>query len=663
MKILKLKLENFQGIKSAEFDFNGNSADIFGDNAVGKTTIQNAHCWLLFGRSGDNVKGYTPKTNDSTGGYMHNLEHAAEETLQLDDGRVITYRRVYKEVYKKKRGSAQTEFDGHTLDYYINGVPVSEKEYNASVTALTGGDADRLKILTIPDYFPCELPWQNRRQILLELCGDVSFDDVISSTTELEELSTYLRIPGTYEMYSVDEYLKIAKAKKTDINKLLNAIPARIDEANRATPDISELDAEAIRTEITALRAQQAEAEQERAASKSSGSAAQEARLARQTAESELITAKNKYLEDAQKKNAGIIKTIDELSKEISAARYQKTVIQSDINTLGNEIVNMELRRSDLLRQYEIESKKVWDPNNEVCPTCKRQLPAEDIERHRSEFNLEKSKKLEDIRRQGTAVSQEKIAAVREKQAEKQTEYDVLTTKITGLEQQISEARTSMDTIQFESTDEYKALSEAVAARKQAEIEAAAGNSGNDAAYQEKISALSSQIRERETKLINIETAKRQRERIAELQEEEKKLSEEYEMLEAGTYLCEVFIKQKVRLLTDSINSRFKSVRFRLFVEQINGGLREDCEVMIPSPSGKLVPYSTANDAAKINAGIEIINALSEHWRIRAPLFVDNAERITRMNNIDTQTVRLVVSERDKTLRMELYDDAAETVA
>jgi hypothetical protein len=659
MKILKLKLENFQGIKSAEFDFDGYSANIYGDNAVGKTTIQNAHCWLLFGRSGDNVKNYTPQTNDVAGGYMHNLEHSAEETLQLDDGRVVTYKRVYKEVYKKRRGSAQSEHDGNTTDYYINGVPSTEKEYAASISALASGDADRLKTLTIPDYFPSELPWQARRQILLDLCGDITDEDVISSTTELADLLTYLKIPGTDETYSIDNYLKIARAKKADINKQLGLIPARIDEANRATPNISGYDVNAIQGEISALRADKDAVEQERAASKTAGSAVQEARMARQKAEYELVAARGVFLENVQNRNAGTMKLIDALSKEIAAAKYKKISLFTDISALGDEAERMEKKRSDLLEQYGIESKKVWDPNNEVCPTCRQSLPAEDIEKHRGEFNLAKSKKLEEIRNQGNAVSEKVIAGIRAQQAAMKTESDALTTQIEGLEVQIETARAGVDKAQFESTDEYAGLAEAVVACKKAEAEAAAGNNDNDTIYRTKLEELSAQIREREGKLIDVETAKRQQARVKELEDEEKRLAEEYEILDAGTYLCEVFIRQKVQLLTDGINGRFKSVRFRLFVDQLNGGLKEDCEVMIPSPSGKLVPYSTANDAAKINAGIEIINVLSEHWGIRVPLFVDNAERITRLNNIDTQTISLVVSERDKALRMELYEGAA----
>lgn len=41
MKINTLRLENFQGIKAATFNFKGQSASIYGDNATGKTTAYN----------------------------------------------------------------------------------------------------------------------------------------------------------------------------------------------------------------------------------------------------------------------------------------------------------------------------------------------------------------------------------------------------------------------------------------------------------------------------------------------------------------------------------------------------------------------------------------------------------------------------------------------
>ena len=59
------------------------------------------------------------------------------------------------------------------------------------------------------------------------------------------------------------------------------------------------------------------------------------------------------------------------------------------------------------------------------------------------------------------------------------------------------------------------------------------------------------------------------------------------------------------------------------------------------------------NNGMKINVGIDIINALSRHYGVTVPLFVDNAEGVTRLEESDTQVIRLVVSEHDKELRLE----------
>lgn len=145
-----------------------------------------------------------------------------------------------------------------------------------------------------------------------------------------------------------------------------------------------------------------------------------------------------------------------------------------------------------------------------------------------------------------------------------------------------------------------------------------------------------------------------QGQRIAELEAEEKSLAAEYEKTEQGVYLCEVFVKTKVALLTERINSKFKSVSFQLFREQTNGGVADCCEVLVPGEGGAMVPYSTANKAAVVNAGLEIIATLSHHYGVRLPIVVDNAESVTELLPVDSQVIRLVVSAEDESLRVEV---------
>ncbi|GHV35024.1 hypothetical protein FACS1894187_06830 [Synergistales bacterium] len=91
-----------------------------------------------------------------------------------------------------------------------------------------------------------------------------------------------------------------------------------------------------------------------------------------------------------------------------------------------------------------------------------------------------------------------------------------------------------------------------------------------------------------------------------------------------------------------------------MFQEQINGGLKECCDALIPTKEGNLVTWNgAANHAAKINAGLEIIETLAEHWGVSVPVWFDGAESVTRLLPIKQQVITLAVREGENTLRLE----------
>ncbi|WP_269757882.1 hypothetical protein [Thalassobacillus sp. C254] len=144
--------------------------------------------------------------------------------------------------------------------------------------------------------------------------------------------------------------------------------------------------------------------------------------------------------------------------------------------------------------------------------------------------------------------------------------------------------------------------------------------------------------------------------RMQELADQEKKLAAEFEQLEQQLYLTEEFIRTKVNLLEEKINSKFQYAQFKLFDTQINDGLKETCETLY-----KGVPYSGGlNNAARINVGLDIINTLSEHYGFSAPIFVDNSEAVTRLIDTKAQVISLIVSEEDKALRVEQAERTAQ---
>lgn len=283
-------------------------------------------------------------------------------------------------------------------------------------------------------------------------------------------------------------------------------------------------------------------------------------------------------------------------------------------------------------------------------------MPDDKVSKMREDFNLNKSRCFEDINRRGkNEASKSAIAAIDAEiaalQAEK-IEAESKAEKAKARAEELTGQR--IIPVPFEQTEIYTTLTAQIG-----DIQAKIADEGKCiaeavSAVDAKIRVTSDAIREEQDKRMQLTMAENQRRRIGELEKQEQLLASEYEELEKGLYLCDLFTKAKVATLTERINGKFKNVSFRLFQEQLNGGLKEDCEVMIPRDDGVMVPFSFANNAARINAGLEIINTLSEHWGIHMPVFIDNAESVTHLIGTDTQIIRLVVSEADKKLRLEV---------
>jgi len=654
MKLHYLRLNNFQGVKSAEYVFDSKSANIFGDNATGKTTVYNAFTWLLFDKASTGAKGFTPKTKGADGD-LHNLDHEAEAGFILGDGRLISFKKTYKEVYKKVKGAPVAEFSGNKTEYSVDGVPVKEKEYQSTIEQLFG-NPEQLKMLTMPTYFAEEMNWDERRKILLDVCGDVTDADVIKSNDELKDLPDHLLMAGSdCQHYTVDAYKKIAGAQKAQINKQLQDIPNRIDEANRAIPDLTDIDPVAIGKQIATLSKEKAKAEADKANVVAGDSNAGAIREQVAIAKAELAEARTAHIEAEAKKCAKSNTILDKYDEEVRTAESELRRIKYDLESRQVKLESMKLDRAHLLNKYVEEQAKTWDESQKVCPTCKQALPVADIEKLIADFKQKKSDTLTEINEKGKACGKDVIAGIEKEIADRATAAKNKQIEIDSIEvMSIDAQKRAISVVPFEDTDDFKKRINVIADAEKSMRDSAADRQGVTAEYDKRIDSIGFEIKDLEEQQAVIKVAEIQRKRITELEAEEKSLASQYELIERGLFLCDMFIKTKVAMLTDRINDKFKSVCFRLFVDQINGGVKEDCEVMIPGANGQMVPFATANNAARINAGLEIIGVLSGYWGLSMPVFIDNAESVTKLAETGGQVIRLIVSEKDKELRMEI---------
>lgn len=658
MKLLKLTLTNFKGIRNFTLDTQGGNAIVSGDNATGKTTLFDSVLWLLFGKDSQNKKDFDIKTLDGNNKPIPGLDHEVEGTFSDINGRQLTLKKSYKEKYTRKRGTSVTEFTGHTTDHYIDGVPVPEKDYLAKIAEIAREDI--FKLLTNPAYFNEQLKWTERRKILLEVCGDISDEDVIASNEPLSKL------PEILHGRKLDDHKKVIAARRTEINEELKKLPVRIDEATKGLPDINGIDPGEYTGKITVLKARVKEKNAEISRIQGGGEVAEKTKSLREV-EGRILDLKNQHRTEADKRVQGKRTELNKLKDQIAAMQQE---VKSHIWTInGNKnIINASETKAAKLREewHEVNGQQFTFEQTTTCPTCGQPLPEEGLaeakEKAMADFNRTKAQKLEEISKEGRRYKAdiEKLQAENEALEIKVSDMGVkIDTSILNEEA----LKVEMEALAKEGGDITENPAYAQTLKEKDELEnqireLASGNAGQVTGVKAEVALLENEIAFCEKALAQVDQYNKGQKRIEELKEQEKKLAAEFEKLEGELYLTEEFIRAKVAMLEEKINSKFKMARFKLFDVQVNGGVAECCETLFNG-----VPYSSGlNNAARINVGLDIINTLSEHYDFVAPVFIDNAEAVTKLIETKGQLISLVVSEQDKKLRVEIENTMREAV-
>lgn len=648
IKLKSLELKNFKGIKELVVLFD-NKTNIFGDNGIGKSTVEDSFMWLFFDKDSNDRKNFDIKPFDELGNVIHGLESEVTAVIEIDK-LDIKLSKTFKEKWTKKRGAAEKEFSGHETIYSINDIPVRKKEYEEKIKEIL--EEKIFKLVTNPLYF-ASLNWKEQRTIVQAITGQITDEQVVNYNNKLEGLR------GAY-MDSVENHMIRTKATIKKLNEQLKQIPYRIDELNNSIEEINIQELEAEKEDIQRKVNQLDEVLED-------NSKGNEILL---NHKQHLFELKEEYQEKFNHAKLLLNKPLDKLNKELFDKRcelqnkaYEVKDIEKNISTNENKIRNLvevEKKNTSNLEGLKIKFEKVkseefkLDENSTICPTCNRKLDnaAEIIEELKNKFNKNKADKLKEINKIGKSIKNEneeneiKIEEIKAKlfdleklKEEKEVQKQEIEHNINELEEKINNF--TPGEIEFEGKVQLE--NEIEMTKK----DISSFKVDDNFEIKEKKKELLMQLEKINKRLASVDNNKKIKERIKELSEEERHLSNEIAKHEGSLYLCEEFIRTKVELSESLINKKFKNIKFKLFNELINGGLEETCEILING-----VPYSNANSTGKINAGIEVINTLSEFYNVQAPIWVDNAESYNKLADTKSQLIRLIVS-KDKKLKVE----------
>lgn len=674
MILKSLHLENFKGIKNLDVNFS-DKTKIKGQNAAGKTTIFDAFTWLLFNKNNAGEEKFNVRPLDKDGKRIDNVEIKVVAVLDVD-GKEVELSKVQKQNWVKKRGTDTVALQGNVNSFEIDGYPKSEADFKAYVSGLAQSE-EMFKMLTNPQYFS-SLKWKDQRDILMKLVSEVSDAELAKTDSKYAPLINELeKAPSTDDIRA-----KFSKAL-SEWKKKQSEIPVRIDEAEKSKIDVDVAEQELAKAD---LERKVSECDQKISGADNSLDRLQSEELQLQFDLSGIMQTMNRELSDKRREYDD---TKYEASREFQNVHNQIADNQSRISGNEESIRNAEVERKKLGEQYNMEkaktfdetpylfdeSKWVFDENSTVCSLCGQKLPEDKIEQLKTDFEMKKAKAkaeletkhmlaLNEFKSSNTAKLQEIVNSGYEKKnlIEKLTseneslkkEMDELKQKENAAlakkneaEKRLSEIPTEADYSQNEEYAKLKARHNEVLA----EIEKLESDGADQIVNDLKAEKLDLQSHLDEVNKIiakasmNVEID----ERIAQLQTEQKEIGQKVADQEQMLYLLEEFIRFKLDKVSESINSHFKTVNFKLFEMQLNGGMKDCCECTVNG-----VPYSTLNSGHRIVAGLDIIRSLSELYGVSVPIFVDNCEAVSNGNlpDMDSQMICLYVTE-DKQLKVE----------
>lgn len=669
IRVKSTTLKFFKGIQDLSIKYNDGETNISGDNGTGKTTIEDSFSWILFGKNAQDQSDskFGIKTYDAKNNVIPNINHSVECLLDVD-GEEVLLKRVFKEKWEKKKGNENAEFTGNKTVYFWNEVPLSKKEYEDKISDILNEEV--FKLITNPLSFN-SLHWEKQRQILMTIAGEDSDMQIAGGNEKFRDLLSKL------SNKTLKEYKAELASKRKLLKQEIQDIPSRIDEVNQSKPVPQDYEsafakAKGILDQIvevdSKIQDRNKANEAENTAKQELSNSIFELKTTNQSIEFKLKSAIGEQTANRKDPVGEISRTVSSIQENLTRAEVVLQEFTVNLESSKSLLPSAESKLEEVGKEWDEESARefVFDESSAKCPNCKRALDSEDIETEKSNmitvFKLDKQRALESINKKGLAAKnnlealKNTIGRYQKDVDNKQEDVDKLKKDLKIHSEELEQAKKSA--VDQKEENPASILQSQLGAHKEyqankvliAEKETALEN--RPSINIEDLKATKTQLQGELDGVKAIIATKEQIERadtrIAELKTSEKTLAKQIAEYEKQEFVVEAFETKKINSLQEKVNSLFKYVKFKMFNELVDGTKVPTCEATY-----KGVNWNDLNTASQINCGLDIINTLCNHYGVTAPIFIDSAESITKFIPTESQLIKLIVSEKDKTLRVE----------
>lgn len=648
----RVTIKNFKGVKDITIEFNGTITEILGANHTGKTTTADAIHWVLFGKNseGATVFGIDPKDEDNN--IIHHLENSVELVMTADS-RELTLKKVRRENWTKPKGRDEEVLDSHTTDCYIDGDKYTIKDYTAKIAELI--PEGLFRAITTPAYFP-SLKADDQRLLLVKMVGERSLEEVARDSEQFEKFEELVKKMGGQDL---KEYRQHLSYRMKVIKKDLDAIPFRIEENTDALQRLNpSTDFGFIKRRIEEIEKGIANYDELLKDSTAVLNQWYDKRMAQRKRVLDARARKQEAAEAVERKNRQA-----RMERENQVAESQRTVntiqrelatTESDIKDYGRMMEKIEMKTDAFRKDWAaVEGEEFsWEEtdDNTTCPTCGQRLPTEQIEAVREkaerDFNTRHMAAQEELDKRAVELKKSKndtealLASARDKKKQLEADLSTAMEYLNGARMvQAAELSVEDDEAWQKASQEERTEQEML--EQMIEQERAASQSTETDT--KKIEESKRGLMERRDSLRD-ELAKEgqiadRKQRIKELEDRQVKLNQQLTDLEQEDACAESLEHATIEDLETRVNKLFTMVRFKMFETQLNGNTKPTCVLTMHG-----VPYQDLSNSEKINAGIDLINAMAKFNDTYAPIVVDNAESINEVLPSDSQQILLIVS-------------------
>ena len=632
----RVVLENFMCYAHAEFNFY-DITKVIAKNGVGKSTIATAYLWCLFNCDYE-LKDNPVVRREVDGVSVDDMDVSVELTLDVD-GKEVTMKKVQKRTYSKDGSSYKDD-----NKYFVNDVPKTLKDFNAYLDV----DMNVFKMCSNVNAFLNQKPAE-MREYLFSLVENVTDLDIARSKAELVELVPLL------EKYTTEELSAMNKATKTKITKDLPILDGQIKEKERDIQLKHAIEVSDLELQKNSLKEQIADC------------------IAKQTDNDKLLAEYDKASADildlkfkqgdlSRKANEDNIKARRGLESQISNLNY---VIDDTKKSIDNaekvvefdkdKIAEYQKVLEDSRAKWKAEKERVFDENSLICPHCKQEYSEDKKEELRADFKAHKEAELNRITDKGNTAKKMLdevkglLVEAEQKLTDRKQKLEKHLADLADLEKQLSELPQEIDVT---STEEYKAFEQQIAEKEQA-MHKANDISSIKVELKAQETALRQQLAECESQIAKSDTAADEQ-RLEELRAEQRTQEQNKTNAEKILDLLDELDKVKNETLSDSINSHFSLVKWKLFELNKSGGYKSVC---VPTVNGKSILTTMSNKGNRILGRVDICNSIQKISGMSVPIFCDDVESLDMQNEgkiismVESQLILLCVS-NDKELKI-----------